>query len=564
MFGLSVPEPPELRGPGKKLPQLSPDDQAFVETMKRAGSKGFNEGNLQLLDNFLLQYPTYADAYYWRGVAKACEMRPQDLSGAKADLENTLKMKEAGASIFDEKQTISVLGKIAVANGDIATALDLLEKAMRMDLNNADNMFDITGTVPERTSSFCTWNLADLDQLTAKHPHDWRPLALKGLYFQFFTTFDESYYPQATAAFQKAALVNPTNAIIPYLLGELRMKSAYWTKKAWSSGTARDDFYRAALPFYSKAIQLDRHFERAYLERAEVYFELKQDALAIKDFDAALSINPDEASAYSDRGNTYFDMHQYYPAISDFGMAISLKGDGNIYLTNLYENRGDAYVAVQDERRAIEDYSSAIKSHLENDAILLSLGEFRNLYPEYAGASDAVILNKLNQQFAPEFQPDVFENMISGNKDKTFFDILIGDVYKKRGETYLRFGNYKSGILDFQRIIKGIPDSGDLIDRWQPIGIFGNGEKFYLDVKSSEILSSRNPRIWVKGISEKQSEVMAFEVDCSTHRSRITSNVLYDSKNQVIGGSSVGDAWSEITPDTLGERIWNGVCGSQI
>ena len=82
-----------------------------------------------------------------------------------------------------------------------------------------------------------------------------------------------------------------------------------------------------------KAIQLDPKFERAYAARAEVYLELKQDTLAIKDFDKVL--NPDNTTAPSDRGLANLEIGQYYSAISDFDDAIRLKQEGDIYLPNL-------------------------------------------------------------------------------------------------------------------------------------------------------------------------------------------------------------------------------------
>ncbi|WP_236657163.1 tetratricopeptide repeat protein [Acidisarcina polymorpha] len=232
---------------------------------------------------------------------------------------------------------------------------------MEEDLDTADNIFNIQGTEPSKTSDFCTWNLTDLSLLSANAPKDWRSFALVGLYYQFFTTFGESTFPQATAAFQKASILNPRTAVVPYLQGELHMATAFWTKKAWASDAARDAFYRAAIPSFTRAIQLDPGFAKAYAARAEVYLNLKQDALAIKDFDKALSLKPDISTALSDRGIAHLELGQYYPAISDFGDAIRAKDEGDSYISTLYANRGDTYVKVRDYQRAIDDYSTALR-----------------------------------------------------------------------------------------------------------------------------------------------------------------------------------------------------------
>lgn len=44
-------------------------------------------------------------------------------------------------------------------------AMDDLTAAMRSNLSSAENIFNIDGTNPERTSKPCIWNLTDLDTL---------------------------------------------------------------------------------------------------------------------------------------------------------------------------------------------------------------------------------------------------------------------------------------------------------------------------------------------------------------------------------------------------------------
>jgi len=556
-----ISEPPEMKGPAKVFPTPLAADKAFWDAFKQAGNNGFTEANIQILDNFIQDYPNYADGYYWRANAEICGSELPDLIKAKSDLETSLSHKSSGTSSFDERDVFSFLAKIEAANGNHAAALNLLESAMQKDLDSGANIFNVQGTSPETTSKFCTWNLTDLHLLASSAPKDWRPLALEGLYYEFFTTFDEQYYSQAAAAFQKAALVNPRTPIIPYLQGKLYTKSAFWTKKAWSSDAARNDIYRTSLPLFTRAIQLSPNYELAYAARAEAYLQMKQYMLAIKDFNKVLSIDSNNTTAHSDRGLANLEVGQYYAAISDFDDAIRLKQNGEIYLPNLYENRADAHVKVNDYRRAIEDYNSAIELRIDTQLILWSLAQFRGLYPEYSAVSDDVLLQKLNRRFAPQYEPDAFKKVMTQDNGKWGIS-LLDDLYEKRGIAYLNIGDFRHGILDFQRIFVGMPDYGKFIERWRVIGVFGHGEKFYLDVKASETRANRTPRIWVKKVGTKQSEVMAFELDCSSRRLRMTSNVIYDINNNTLGGSDVNEGWSDVAPDTLGEQLWNGVCQS--
>jgi tetratricopeptide (TPR) repeat protein len=155
----------------------------------------------------------------------------------------------------------------------------------------------------------------------------------------------------------------------------------------------------------------------------------------------------------------------FYEAVSDFGDALREKSDEDNYRPQLYQNRADAYVKVQDWRRAIDDYTSAIHLHLKSQITVLSLAQFRGLYPEYAGVSDAVLMDKLNRFFMPQFAPDVFRKMLQDNGK--WGVSLLNDLYESRGDAYLRLGDYGKAIRDFQRIFVGIPNFANVTERWR-------------------------------------------------------------------------------------------------
>ena len=562
MSDLGAFEPPEMRKAAEITPVPTPPaaDAAFYEAITKTGKAAYDPTSIPILDKFLREYPTYANAYFWRGNIEAYGDNPLDIPKAKADFEAALSHREDANSLFEEKDVLPILAKIEDSEGHYAAAISLLEKAMMADLSSADKIFNSQGIAPETTSKFCSWNLSELHKLESSAPRDWRPVAFEGLYYRFFTTFNESYYPQATGALQKAALLNPKTPVVPYLQGELHMKSAFWTKKSWSSDAARNQMYRNAIPFFTKAIDLDHAFEPAYASRAEAYLESKQDALAIKDYTKVLSLEPDNSAAYSDRGLANVNVGQYYAAISDFGDAVRLKHEGNSYLPNLYENRADAYVKVQDYRRAIDNYSTAIELHLKNQVLLLSLQQFRGIYPEYGAVSDDVLLKDLHRRFGQQLKEEDFRKMLTVDNGKWGVSFLFQSLYEKRGNTYLSIGDYIDGIEDFQRIFVGMPEYEKSTERWRSIGSAVSGEKYYIDVKASVSVSAGYPRIWVKSVETKKSAVMAFELNCSSRKYRVTSNVFYDQNGNPSGDSDVSELWSDVIPDTLGEQIWGGVC----
>ncbi len=271
-----IAEPPEMIGPPPAVIQPSPADLQFLEALGTIKNESDMKARLPLLNKLIADHPDYADAYSFRAYIEACMVEPPNSAQAKSDISKDMSL--GGGKAFDDQSRLSLLGKIAFADGDDKLALDDLEKAMRRDLSDADKIFNIEGVTPERTSKFCTWNLTDLDNLVAKFPRDWRPTALRGLYYQFFTTFKEEYYPNATAEFQRAAAIDPKSPVPVYLLGELHTKSAFWTKKAWASDAGRNEATRAAVLPYTTAIHLDPTFTAAYLAtfRRKIHFLKKR------------------------------------------------------------------------------------------------------------------------------------------------------------------------------------------------------------------------------------------------------------------------------------------------
>jgi hypothetical protein len=53
---------------------------------------------------------------------------------------------------------------------------------------------------------------------------------------------------------------------------------------------------------------------------------------------------------------------------------------------------------------------------------------------------------------------------------------LLNDLYEKRGDAYLKAGDFRRGALDFDRIFKGIPDFADSTERWRVLDKSADGE----------------------------------------------------------------------------------------
>jgi tetratricopeptide (TPR) repeat protein len=554
-----VSEPPELSGEPKKVSPSTEAERQLGEIVSHLKDQAEANSTLPTLNKFLEEHPSDSDAYFLRATCMACILDSRDFASMKSDVEAA--MSHAGASVYNKTDYYSLLGKIAIRNGEYGRAMDDLEQAMRRDVSNASRMFNIEGVEPERTSKSCSWNLTDLDTLVAKFPRDYRAWVFRGLYYEFFTTFKETYYQKAMQEFQRAALLSPTNPLPMYFVGQVHTKASFWTQKAWASDAGRDDVTRNAVQSYTKAIQLDPQFLPAYEERASGYLNLKQYSHAISDYERILSLDPENATAYADGGLAKLETAQYYAAISDFGAAIRLKGEGASYLPHLYEYRGDANFKLFRYKDSIADYSKAIERQLASETFLLSLTQFRALYSEYDNVSDEALVRKLNALFWPQFEYKVFAKQVM-EKNGNWQVSMLNELYEKRGDAYLKAGDYRRGVLDFNRIFKGIPNFADSTDRWRILGRSDDGGDYYLDVKSAEFSGFGPVRLWIKTVGKKKTETVSYEIDCKARLMQNTSTIVYDSKGEVLNTSELSSGWHRIVPDSIGEQLYNGMCST--
>jgi tetratricopeptide (TPR) repeat protein len=555
--------PPELRGEPKPMAAVTEDDRELGKLLDGIHGEKLSDSQRRLIDTFIGSHPDYAGGYAIRAVYACAEEKPA-LSQMESDLTKaTAHPSGVGATLLDN--AASLRAKIAFAKGDYRSALDLLSSAASADWSNAPQVFNISGTKPEEEGAgFCSWTLANLDVLAENFPNDWRVPALRGAYYQFFTTFgDESLYATAATQFHLAATKAPQSPVPPYLLGELKNKASFWTKKAWASDAARAETYKEAAAFFTMSLTRDPSFVPAYLARAEAYLSTKQYALSIKDFTRVLSTSPQNSTAITDRGNAYMESGAYFKAISDFTTAIPLEiKSGDSYVSTIYETRGDAYMKVGDLRSAISDYSDSLRLGFGNLTILLSVPQIRALYPELKSMSDGDVVRLMHDQFHPEVQYQGFADELLHNNGHYQIS-LINEVYEKRGDAYIQSSRFADGIDDFQRIYRGIPAFADSVTRWRPLDQSHAPISYFLDVKGS-VLSGTPKRVWIKRIEKSSYQVISFEFNCPSREMRTLTEARYSAQDELLGSPiSDPDSWHGVVPDTIGERLLNGVCSSE-
>ncbi len=108
---------------------------------------------------------------------------------------------------------------------------------------------------------------------------------------------------------------------------------------------------------YSKAIEIDPGFARAYNNRGNRFGDKGEYDRAILDYTKAIEIDPRLAMAYGNRANTYYEKGEYDGAISDYGKVIEINPEFAV----TYLNRGEVYAKSGKSEEAKKDLLKALE-----------------------------------------------------------------------------------------------------------------------------------------------------------------------------------------------------------
>jgi tetratricopeptide (TPR) repeat protein len=552
-----VQEPEEMRVEPIPIEVLTPPERMLGNAMQQVGSNSNPAALLPALDRILAKYPDYSDGYVMR-LGSLCS--GNDRSTILSNINSALKYANSRTGKDSTSSLLSMRAKIEHANGDDTDAMGDLDKAIQADLANSTQFVNSGAIAPEKTSSACTWAEPDMDALVQHFPTDYRAYLFRGLYYGFFTEWNEDSLKPALENFRRAAEMN-TSAAMPHLFIASILNRAFGIKKYGMSDAKRADLSNAVVNELNKALAIDPNLLPALTDRAEAYFELKQFAQAIPDYDKILTLNPTDAGAYNDRALSKMQLGNTYDAISDLDKAIQNK-KRELQQSSSYENRADAHLKTRQWDLAIRDLTAAISLQTGGVVLLSNIQQFRALYPEYTTASDEAVARKLNQTFYPNMKYDDFsKGFLHANKAWT--STVIPDLYLKRSDAYLKAGNWHSAAGEFRRAVAGFPEYANAVDRWREIG--PQLEHIYIDLRTFDDVSGASTKIWIKRTKSSEGggpySMQRYELNCGTRQIRTLSLANYDASGN-LKLSREGGPWESIVPDTMGEQLASGACHS--
>jgi tetratricopeptide (TPR) repeat protein len=561
-------EPQELSGDPKPYPAVSDGMKQLVKAFEGDwNSPDQLSAKRALLDLTTERFPQLADAYFMRATIVRCLQKSTE-AGVLPDVDKAIELASATKPEIELTSVSSMhafKAKVESDRGNHKTALDELEKAITLAPEKAVDLFNTGGVDPETEADPCRWSKGDLDGFVTRYPTDYRSFLNRGLYYTFFARLKPEYSAQAIADITKATVLNPRSGLAFYLLAEIHdaRRGLLSLLTEGQKATSRQQ----ALAAYTSAVGLDPTLAPAFASRANIYFNLKQYAQAIRDFDSALALTPDRGSWLNDRGLAKLNTNNLYGAIDDFTKAIKAKGPFGDMAGSSYENLADAHAKVGSFDRAVEDMTQAIKLQLANAVFLMNIGQVRKVYPEFRGLSDDALCRRLHQMFFSNMDYAVFaKQLLDENAKRGGWNLstVMPEQYVKRGDYYIGAGNYRAALTEYRRALDGFPESAQWTERWRFLFKSATDE-LYVDGRTAEFSETGMATFWLKLVNTSTnakgtSTVQNYSINCRSKTLNVLSVTRYDTSGTVTASSQYESGPQTIIPDTIGERLYLGMC----
>ncbi|MFW9257737.1 tetratricopeptide repeat protein [Nostoc sp. CALU 546] len=217
--------------------------------------------------------------------------------------------------------------------------------------------------------------------------------------------------------------------------------------------------YEGAVKDFNQAIELDPQNALAYNKRGDAYYRLGDYEQAQADSSQAILLNPQDANAYFDRGFAFYGLSKYKEAIADYTQAIKLNSE-NAYA---YYGRGLARSQVKDNKGAIGDFSKAIALKPEYTEAYLQRGILRRrLKQRLAAIQDFDAIIKINPSDAKAYYQRGLTQFLNKQQYAALKDYTDAininpkyiEAFLNRGDIYSDLGNKVEATEDYNTILE--------------------------------------------------------------------------------------------------------------
>lgn len=182
--------------------------------------------------------------------------------------------------------------------------------------------------------------------------------------------------------------------------------------------------YEQQIQFFTKALELDPKYDKAYYNRGNAYYHLFQYGKAADDYTKFMALNPKDAGAYNYLGIAYRRLNQYDKAIASYSKAIDLDSKNIV----AYNNRGGAYLWAGKPGQAKADFEMVIKLDESSSPPYCNLADYYWAFKKdkkNALANIELCLQKGYSRFENFYDEEEDGHFLKGLTKTTDFKLLL-------------------------------------------------------------------------------------------------------------------------------------------
>ena len=559
--GYQSVHPPEWTGEAKQAPpkligrERYQNEWEKMETLKGEDQLVFL---LSLLAPMLKENPSWSEGWLLQANLRMGVSGISDLDLSLSDIDRSI---ESFASTKYKKNKDTLIMNYAsrafvkYLKHQYEECLDDLELSYKEDYEQAHSIFYGGGEPGEQPHSKFIWGNDSLNDLEKKIPSDYRVHIIKGLYYYSLGIIKENYLGKAEQQFELAAKINPKSPVPFYYLGKTKHLIGLHanTGKKGYDATAYNKLKISVRNIFGLCIKKDKTFWPAYEEHAELFDVKKNSQDAMRDYQMVIKLRPGRAKAYTEVASLEFARGNNLQGIWMLDKAIDLQEPFAIQLKYLYERRAAGRIQLGQHLKAIDDYTNAIRIDLGTGLFTKSITPFRNFYPEFKDYSDSEFIRLYHSQFKADYEIEDFQSSLE--KDEKWIPIGFHENFRKRFYLYVQTNQLHRALGDYHRA-KLHTSGQETPDRW--VWYWRNGkDNTYIDFESIESPVGGSVILWLKTVTDKNSELTQLEIDISRRLIREKGGVAYDSKGKFKRNLQESN-WQNLIPSSLGEQLFRG------
>jgi formylglycine-generating enzyme required for sulfatase activity/lipoprotein NlpI len=306
-----------------------------------------------------------------------------------------------------------------------------------------------------RANAYAKKNLADEAYADYREAIKHNKKLPEAHYGQGMLFLHEGDYQGAEQEFKTVLELNPDYEAVKEILVRIKKgeKLREWNFPSAAEAEERGDF-RAALFLYTELLTSDALAGARFPtfavhdNRANVYLARKQYPAAIKDFNAALELDPDYVPALYNRGSAYSVTGRFDLGVKDYTRVIELEPEN----ASAYFNRGNAYAGMNRFQEAIGDYKKALELKPGWKKVEKSLAEAESVSGVFDTFTKGIKAEKKGAY--GEAIAKYTEVLESGRLDAR----NSANIYYARARVHMRRKEYPETLRDLRRAVELKPN----------------------------------------------------------------------------------------------------------